>query len=103
VAAIAGLPPLGIFMSEFLVVSSTFARQPWLAVPLLVGLLVAFGALIIKLTALAFGPPSVAANQRYHPLVLAPLFVHVALVAVAGIWLPEPLVRWFQVVARLLG
>ena len=28
VVAIAGLPPLGIFMSEFLVVSSTFARQP---------------------------------------------------------------------------
>ena len=26
VVAIAGLPPLGIFMSEFLVVSSTFAR-----------------------------------------------------------------------------
>ena len=31
VVAIAGLPPLGIFMSEFLVVSSTFARQPLLA------------------------------------------------------------------------
>jgi len=31
VVAIAGLPPLGIFMSEFLVVSSTFAREPWLA------------------------------------------------------------------------
>ncbi|HXP12185.1 MAG TPA: hydrogenase 4 subunit F, partial [Stellaceae bacterium] len=28
VIAIAGFPPLGIFMSEFLVVSSTFARQP---------------------------------------------------------------------------
>ena len=32
VVAIAGLPPLGIFMSEFLVVSSTFAREPWLAI-----------------------------------------------------------------------
>ena len=31
VVAIAGLPPLGIFMSEFLVVSSTFARAPLLA------------------------------------------------------------------------
>src|SRR4051812_27576892 len=28
VVAIAGLPPLGIFMSEFLVVTSTFARAP---------------------------------------------------------------------------
>src|SRR5690606_15225107 len=32
VVAIAGLPPLGIFMSEFLLVSSTFAREPLLAV-----------------------------------------------------------------------
>jgi hydrogenase-4 component F len=31
VVAIAGLPPLGIFTSEFLVISSTFAREPWLA------------------------------------------------------------------------
>ena len=31
VVAIAGLPPLGIFMSEFLVVTSTFAREPLLA------------------------------------------------------------------------
>ena len=45
VVAIAGLPPLGIFMSEFLVVSSTFARQPLLAIVLVFGLLLAFGAL----------------------------------------------------------
>src|SRR6185295_8492147 len=44
VVSIAGLPPLGIFMSEFLVVSSTFAREPLLAIVLVFGLLVAFGA-----------------------------------------------------------
>ncbi|TGQ77208.1 hydrogenase 4 subunit F, partial [Mesorhizobium sp. M8A.F.Ca.ET.208.01.1.1] len=57
VVAIAGLPPLGIFMSEFLVVSSTFARHPWLAIPLVFGLLIAFGALLLRLTGLAFGEP----------------------------------------------
>ena len=41
VVAIAGLPPLGIFTSEFLVVSSTFAREPLLALPLVLGILVA--------------------------------------------------------------
>src|SRR6202034_3070385 len=41
VIAIAGLPPLGIFMSEFLVVSSTFARAPLLALILVFGILVA--------------------------------------------------------------
>ena len=49
VLAIAGLPPLGIFMSEFLVVTSTMARQPVLAIPLVLGLLVGFGALILRL------------------------------------------------------
>ena len=37
VLAIAGMPPFGIFMSEFLVVSSTMARQPLLAIPLVTG------------------------------------------------------------------
>src|SRR6202045_3664226 len=44
VVAIVGLPPLGIFMSEFLVVSSTFARSPWLVLILVFGILLAFGA-----------------------------------------------------------
>ena len=38
--AIAGFPPMGIFMSEFLVVASTFARQPLLTIPLVLGILV---------------------------------------------------------------
>ena len=49
VVAIAGLPPMGIFMSEFLIVSSTFAREPFLAVILVFGLLVGFGALLLRL------------------------------------------------------
>ena len=57
VVAIAGMPPLGIFMSEFLIVSSTFAREPWLAMPLVFGLLVGFGALILRLNQVAFGEP----------------------------------------------
>src|SRR5947207_11861901 len=57
VVAIAGLPPLGIFMTEFLVVSSTFARAPLLAILLVFGLLLAFGALTLRLTSVAFGEP----------------------------------------------
>ena len=69
VFAIAGLPPLGMFMSEFLVVSSTFARAPWLAIPLVVGLLVAFGALLLRLHGMAFGEPSGerSADQGVQP------------------------------------
>ena len=100
VVAIAGLPPLGIFMSEFLVVSSTFARAPLLAIILVIGLLVAFGALLLRLNGLAFGEPSdsVAPVQASY----VPLFAHLALVLIAGIYLPAPLVAWFQHVAILL-
>jgi hydrogenase-4 component F len=101
VVAISGLPPLGIFMSEFLVVSSTFARQPLLAIPLVFGLLVAFGALLLRLGGLAFGPPhgSEAPTRASY----LPMYAHLALVLVAGIYLPQELVTWFQHVAQLLG
>jgi hydrogenase-4 component F len=101
VAAIAGLPPLGIFMSEFLIVSSTFARAPLLAILVVAGLLIAFGALFLRLNEVAFGEPtgSTAPVKASY----MPLFAHLALVAVAGIYLPASLVAWFQAVARLLG
>ena len=101
VVAIAGMPPLGIFMSEFLVVSSTFAREPLLAIPLVFGLLVGFGALMLRLNSIAFGEPrgSLAPAQASY----VPLYTHLALVFVAGIYLPPPLVAWFQNVAKLLG
>jgi hydrogenase-4 component F len=101
VVAISGLPPLGIFMSEFLVVSSTFAREPLLAIPLAFGLLVAFGALLLRLTGVAFGEPhgSTAPVEASY----VPMYAHLALVLGAGLYLPPPLTAWFQHVAALLG
>ena len=101
VMAIAGLPPLGIFMSEFLVVTSTFGREPLLTIPLVLGILVAFGALLLRLNGLAFGEPrgSVAPVEASS----APMFAHLALVLAAGLYLPPPLVAWFQHVAGILG
>jgi hydrogenase-4 component F len=101
VVAIAGLPPLGVFMSEFLVVSSAFARAPWLALPLVAGLLIALGALVARVGGLAFGEPS--GDTARVSTSYVPLFTHLALVLAAGLYLPRPLVAWFQHVAALLG
>ncbi|HTT49720.1 MAG TPA: hydrogenase 4 subunit F [Pseudolabrys sp.] len=101
VIAIAGLPPLGIFMSEFLVVSSTFARQPWLATILVFAILVALGGLFLRLNTIAFGEPrgpTAKAEASY-----VPMFAHLAIVFMAGIYMPPALVAGFQNVARLLG
>ncbi|HEY1362044.1 MAG TPA: hydrogenase 4 subunit F [Xanthobacteraceae bacterium] len=101
VVAIAGLPPLGIFTSEFLVVTSTFARAPWLAIILVVGLLVGLAALFLRLNSIAFGEPRGAGGEAQASYV--PMFAHLGLVLLAGIYMPPPLVASFQNVARLLG
>ena len=68
---------------------------------LVVGLLVAFGALMLRLQGLAFGEPqgSTAPVEASY----VPMFAHLGLVLMAGIYLPPPLVTWFQHVAGLLG
>jgi hydrogenase-4 component F len=101
VVAIVGLPPMGIFMSEFLIVTSTFAREPVLAVALGLSILVALGALLVRLNGLAFGEPHGSAAPSKASYV--PVFAHLALVLVAGIWLPPALVAWFQHVAARLS
>ena len=100
VVAITGLPPFGVFMSEFLVLTSAFARQPVLAVIAAFGLLLAFGALLLRVGSIAFGAPLGPATPVRASYV--PIFVHLGLVLVAGLYLPGAMVVWFQNVAVLL-
>jgi hydrogenase-4 component F len=101
VLAIAGLPPFGVFMSEFMLLTSAFAIQPVMAATVALALLVAFGALIWRLQSLIFGEPSGPVGKAQATYV--PLFIHLAIVLIAGLWLPEPVVRWFRAVAAQLG
>jgi hydrogenase-4 component F len=101
VIAILGFPPLGVFMSEFLLISSAFARQPLLAIILVVGLLIAMGAVLQRLIGMAFGEPS-HSHGSVRASVL-PLYLHLFLVLVAGIYLPPLVVVSFENIARLLG
>jgi len=101
VIAIAGLPPFGVFTSEFLMVSSIFPRAPLLTIVFVMGLLISFGALVLRLQDVVFGEPKGPLGPVKASYV--PLFIHLALVLIAGLWLPEPIVRWFRVVAQQLG
>jgi hydrogenase-4 component F len=101
VVAIAGLPPLGLFMTEFLMVTSTIAHTPWLAIPLVIGILVALGALLRHLQAVVFGQPIGPSNPVRASML--PIWGHLVLVLCAGAYLPEPLVRWLKSIATLLG
>jgi hydrogenase-4 component F len=101
IAAIAGLPPFGVFTSEFLVVSSAFMQNPLLAAVLVIGLLISLGALFLRLNDIAFGEPkgSLTPNKMSY----FPELVHLALVLAAGIFIPSQLASWFQHAAKLLG
>ncbi len=101
VLSIAGMPPSGVFMSEFLVVSTSFSRSPALALILVAGLVLAFGALLLRLTGVAFGEPGDSDQPMQGTLV--PLWLHVALVLLIGLHMPGPMVDWFRAVAALLG
>ena len=56
---------------------------------------------MLRLNEIAFGEPTGSTAPVKASYV--PLFAHLALVLAAGIYLPGPLVAWFQAVARLLG
>jgi hydrogenase-4 component F len=99
--AIVGLPPFGVFTSEFLLVVAGFAQYPLLIGALAVALLLALGAILIHVSRLAFGPV-IGPIGRARGYCL-PMFVHLALILIAGLWLPQPVVTWFQRVAAQLG
>ncbi len=101
VFAIAGLPPFGVFASEFLILTTTFAREPWLALLPAFGLLVGFGALLLRLQDTIFGEPVGPAHRVDASSV--PMVLHLMLVLTAGLYLPPILVAWFRRAAELLG
>lgn len=100
ILAIAGLPPFGIFTSEFLLITGTFADHPYLTALLGIGLMIAFGALAGWIMSFAFGPPSRPSRPTAENLWA--IYIHLILVLILGIHLPQPLADWMQRLALLL-
>jgi hydrogenase-4 component F len=99
--AILGLPPFGVFASEFLIITSAMRQQPWATPILLVSLGVAFAAVFRKVQPMCFGDTT--ARRLPHPPALIPVFVHLGLVLLLGIYVPPYLAAWYREAARLIG
>jgi len=99
--AILGMPPFGVFASEFLILTTAMREQPWATPFLLVALGVAFAAVFSKVQPMAFGEP-VAARLPHRPA-MVPVFVHLALVLMLGLWIPPFLAAWYRQAALLIG
>ncbi|MEJ2031974.1 MAG: hydrogenase 4 subunit F [Deltaproteobacteria bacterium] len=100
VMAIAGMPPFGIFTSEFLILTATMKDAP-LATPfLLLGLGVAFAALFRRVQSMVAG--DVPSSQQPVAAAHIPVLLHTALVLAIGIYLPAFLNQWFHTTVELL-
>ncbi|HEY8244784.1 MAG TPA: hydrogenase 4 subunit F [Casimicrobiaceae bacterium] len=99
--AILGMPPFGVFASEFLILTTAMRAEPWATPFLLVALGIAFASVFSKVQPMAFGEP-VAARLPHRPSML-PVFVHLAIVLMLGLWIPPALVGWYRQAAQLIG
>ena len=93
VLAVIGLPPFGLFMSEFALFRAGFAAgRPWLMGLVLALLTVAFVSMIGHLNRMLYGQPTdgVAQGER-RPWPLVPLGFCVAALVVLGLTLPRPI------------
>jgi hydrogenase-4 component F len=99
IAAVAGMPPFGLFASEFLIVVETTRRLPWLALPLGIGLVIGAWGLASRLIALCLGAPTPDHGPAPSPLDLLPAWLHLAVVVVLGLAMPAGVVAWFASVA----
>ena len=99
--AILGMPPFGVFASEFLVLTAAMQQQPWATPILLLALGVAFAAIFVRVQAMVFGDTT--ARRLPHPPALIPVFVHLAIVLMLGLYVPPYLADWYRQAARLIG
>ena len=99
--AILGMPPFGVFASEFLILTTAMREQPWATPFLLAALGVAFAAIFSRVQPMVFGETT-AARLPVRPAMM-PVFVHLALVLMLGLWIPPVLADWYRSAARLIG
>jgi len=99
--AILGMPPFGVFASEFLILTTAMHEQPWATPLLLLSLGVAFAAVFSKVQPMVFGETT--AKRLPHRPMMAPVFVHMAIVLMLGLWIPPFLADWYRQAAKLIG
>ncbi|MGA9672669.1 MAG: hydrogenase 4 subunit F [Terracidiphilus sp.] len=99
--AILGMPPFGVFASEFLILTTAMREHPWATPFLLIALGVAFAGIFMKVQPMVFGESD--APKLPHSPALVPVFVHLAIVLVLGLYIPPALAEWYRAAARLIG
>ena len=99
--AILGVPPFGVFTSEFLILTTAMHDQPWATPILLAALAVAFAGIFSKVQPMVFGETN--GRRLPHAPALLPVFTHLAIVLLLGLYIPPYLAHWYRAAAHLIG
>ncbi len=99
--AILGMPPFGVFASKFLIITTAMRQQPWATPFLLIALGVAFASVFSRVLPMVFGETNV--KPLDHSPALIPVFVHLGLGLMLGLYIPPYLVDWYRQAAAMLG
>jgi hydrogenase-4 component F len=99
--AILGMPPFGVFASEFLILVHAMREFPWATPLLLLALGVAFAAIFSRVQPMVFGQTTI--KRLAHPPALVPVFVHLGLGLMLGLYIPPYLDTWYRQAARMIG
>jgi hydrogenase-4 component F len=99
--AILGMPPFGVFTSEFLIITTAMRDHPWATPILLLALAVAFAAIFRRVQPMVFGETQL--KPLPHPPALLPVFAHLGLVLMLGLYIPPALATWYRLAAAMIG
>ena len=105
VLAIVGLPPFGLFISEFALIRAGFVTgRPGLMAAVLALLAVGFVALLRHSNSMLYGtPPQGVTTGEGGRWRMAPLFVGVCVLVVLGLTLPAPLEALLNQVVKVVA
>jgi hydrogenase-4 component F len=99
--AILGMPPFGVFASEFLILTTAMRELPWATPFLLLALGVAFASIFGRVQPMVFGDTKL--KPLAHEPALLPVFAHLGLGLMLGLYIPPFLAEWYHQAAKMIG
>lgn len=102
--ALLGLPPFGLFMSEFIIFRAGLESHAWVAVIGIALLVVVFAGMLASVNHMLYGePPDTLARGEVPSWSLAPLAVNFALLIAFGLTLPSAFADAVKQAIEVLG
>lgn len=101
--ALMGLPPSPLFTSEFLILFTTIKEHIWLIIPLVIGLTIAFAAILHQVQKMVFSKSEIVTDSKNIRISVAPIYLHLILIMGLGILIPSYLAGWLNKAIQLMS